>query len=133
MIFIDRAPKRCTSSLRTNCIINHEDLRRSRKVQLWISRNGWRPPKYKESISAPFLASRARIFLLAGRLLFSRLSRVSPASLLPVSSPLRSSPSRIDLRLFLRKPYIFRFTVRGAVECPASIQTRVHLRSSRQV
>lgn len=66
----------------------------------------------------------SRIFLLAGRPL-------SPASLSP-ARPL-PSPSRIDLRLFLRKPYIFRFTVRGAVECPASIQTRVHLRSSRQV
>ena len=81
---MDRAPKRCTSSLRMNCIINHEDLRRSRKVQLWISRNGWRPPKYKESISAPFLASRASIFLLAGRPLSpASLSRLSCPSLLP--------------------------------------------------
>lgn len=66
MIFIDRTPWTRASGLPTNCIINHENLRRSRKVQLWISRNGWRPPKYKESIS-PFFASRERIFLLAGR------------------------------------------------------------------
>lgn len=59
---------------------------------------------------------------------FSLLERV-----LLSPSPLSPPPSRIDLRLFFWKPYIFRFTVRGAVECPASIQTRVHLRSSRQV
>lgn len=60
---------------------------------------------------------------------FSRASSTSS----PPPSFARSPLERIDLRLFFRKPYIFRFTVRGAVECPASIQTRVHLRSSRQV
>lgn len=86
MIFIDRTPRTRESSLPTNCIINHENLRRSRKVQLWISRNGWRPPKYKESIS-PFFASRARIFLLAS----CPLSPVSPPLVSPCVRPREST------------------------------------------
>lgn len=134
------------SSLDVQLSVDNTD-RGNTRSRLFFGINLGRSLKSKESVS-PIGGSRERFseswsfspLILSPHLLsYSLYSSVRFLSFAPLFLSLSARrfrsppPSRIDLRLFFWKPYIFRFTVRGAVECPASIQTRVHLRSSRQV